>query len=243
MANPMRQGPTNSRGRNIRMQIMKNNSTATNSKPTLMPERNGMPRVASGSPFRAEKAAREFARLVPRGAWAAEARQVSYLWFLGALRSSHGLDYLMAVKDGALDAKFKGGTQQIAQRLADALGERLAQLDAPLVKGVDPPDGALREDIMLVERDQFPERVRGQAFGQDDVGRPVAFADTEWRLRRVRPFRGKLFLRLAERQSLGLGEQVRHQEVVLLQARAQGTVETDEVAGDQLRALMDQLVK
>src|SRR5216110_3774555 len=41
MANPMKQGPTNSRGRNIKMQIMKNSSTATSSSPTLMPERSG----------------------------------------------------------------------------------------------------------------------------------------------------------------------------------------------------------
>jgi monoamine oxidase len=76
------------------------------------------------------KAAREFARLVPRGAWATDARQISYLWFLDALRSNHGLEYLMAVKDGMLDAKFKGGMQQIAQRLADALGDRIV-LGAP----------------------------------------------------------------------------------------------------------------
>jgi monoamine oxidase len=85
-------------------------------------------------------AAREFARLVPRGAWAAEARQVSYLWFLDALRSSHGLDYLMAVKGGALDAKFKGGVQQIAQRMADALGERVV-LGAPVRKIIQGSDG------------------------------------------------------------------------------------------------------
>ncbi|MGD0191767.1 MAG: FAD-dependent oxidoreductase [Rhizomicrobium sp.] len=76
-------------------------------------------------------AAREFARLVPRGAWAAEARQVSYLWFLDALRSSHGLSYLMEVKGGALDAKFTGGMQQIAQRMAEALGRRVV-LNAPV---------------------------------------------------------------------------------------------------------------
>ena len=86
------------------------------------------------------RAAREFARLVPRGAWAAEARQVSYLWFLDALRSSHGLDYLMTVKDGALDAKFKGGMHQIVQRLADALGEHLV-LGAPVSRIVQTDDG------------------------------------------------------------------------------------------------------
>ncbi len=71
------------------------------------------------------KAAREFARLVPRGAWAAEASQVSYLWFLDALRSGTGLDYLMGVKDGALDSKFQGGMHQIAARMADELGARV----------------------------------------------------------------------------------------------------------------------
>ena len=85
-------------------------------------------------------AAREFARLVPRGAWAAEARQVSYLWFLDALRNAGGIEYLMAVKGGALDAKFKGGMQQIAQRMGDELGERLI-LGAPVEKIVQDSSG------------------------------------------------------------------------------------------------------
>ena len=38
----------------------------------------------------------QFARLVPNGAWAAEAAQVSYLWFLDALRCGEGLASLMA---------------------------------------------------------------------------------------------------------------------------------------------------
>ena len=45
----------------------------------------------------------------------------------------------------------------------DALGERLAQLHAPLVEGIDLPDRALREDAVLVERDQLAERCRRQA--------------------------------------------------------------------------------
>jgi monoamine oxidase len=85
-------------------------------------------------------AAREFARLVPRGAWAAEARQVSYLWFLDALRNAGGLDYFMAVKGGALDAKFKGGMQQIAQRMGDELGGQL-MLGTPVEKIVQDSDG------------------------------------------------------------------------------------------------------
>jgi monoamine oxidase len=85
-------------------------------------------------------AAREFARLVPRGAWAAEARQVSYLWFLDALRSSHGLAYLMEVKGGALDAKFAGGMQQIAQRMAEGLGDGVV-VGAPVQRVVQNGDG------------------------------------------------------------------------------------------------------
>src|SRR6185295_8746911 len=66
IANPMKHGPTRSRGRNTRMQIMKNNSTATSSSPTLMPERRGMPSVAGGLPFRAENAVRELAVVLIR---------------------------------------------------------------------------------------------------------------------------------------------------------------------------------
>src|SRR5947207_5966103 len=65
MAKPMKQGPASSL-RNTRMQIMKNNSTATSSSPTLIPERNGMPSVANGSPLSAEKAVRELAMVLMR---------------------------------------------------------------------------------------------------------------------------------------------------------------------------------
>ena len=84
--------------------------------------------------------AREFARLVPRGAWAAEASQVSYLWFLDALRSGEGLNSLMAVKGGVLELKFKGGLNQIARRLAEELGDRVV-LAAPARRIVQDTDG------------------------------------------------------------------------------------------------------
>ena len=48
------------------MQIMKNNSTQTRSRPTLMPERRGMPSVASGLPLSAEKAVRELETVLMR---------------------------------------------------------------------------------------------------------------------------------------------------------------------------------
>jgi monoamine oxidase len=77
------------------------------------------------------KSGRAFARLVPRGAWAVDASQISYLWFLDALRSGTGLKYLMDVKGGALDSKFLGGMHQIAARLAEELGDRVV-LGAPV---------------------------------------------------------------------------------------------------------------
>ena len=65
IAKPMKQGPAISL-RNARMQIMKNNSTLTSSKPTLIPDLRGMRRVASGFPFSAEKAVRELATVLMR---------------------------------------------------------------------------------------------------------------------------------------------------------------------------------
>jgi monoamine oxidase len=86
------------------------------------------------------KAAREFARIVPRGAWAVETRQISYLWFMDALRSGEGLAHLMAVRDGILDMKFMGGMHHIPSRLAAELGDRVV-LSAPAEKIVQDDSG------------------------------------------------------------------------------------------------------
>src|SRR3954452_19446265 len=50
----------------------------------------------------------------------------------------------------------------------------LAQLDPPLVEGVDAPDRALGEDAVLIEGDQGAERVRVEPLGEDRVGGTVA---------------------------------------------------------------------
>ena len=86
------------------------------------------------------KHAREFARIVPRSAWAVEPRQVSYLWFLDALRGAGGLDYLMTVKGGALEAKLSTGMNAVARGLAAELGERVV-LSAPVSKIVQDANG------------------------------------------------------------------------------------------------------
>ena len=43
----------------------------------------------------------------------------------------------------------------------DALGEHLPQLDPPLVKRIDLPDGTLGENAVFVQRDEFAQRRRG----------------------------------------------------------------------------------
>src|SRR6185312_13041257 len=43
----------------------------------------------------------------------------------------------------------------------DLHGQDLAQLDPPLVEGVDPPDGALGEDVERIQRHQRAQRLRG----------------------------------------------------------------------------------
>src|SRR5260221_4736555 len=66
MAKPMKQGPVRFGGRNIKMLIMKNNSTVMSSMPTLIPERMGMANGAQGSPLRAANADRLLACVLMR---------------------------------------------------------------------------------------------------------------------------------------------------------------------------------
>ena len=101
----------------------------------------------------------------------------------------------------------------------DRHGQRLAQLDPPLVEGVDPPDRALGEDAVLVEGDQRPERLRRQALGEDRVGGPVALEHAVRHELLRRPLGAHLLGRLAEGERLALGEDVGHQQVVVVAER------------------------
>ena len=125
----------------------------------------------------------------------------------------------------------------------DALGQHLAQLHAPLIERADVPDGALGEDIVLVERDQLAERFRREPLGEDGVGRAVALEDPV----RHEPIRHALGLDLlrrhAERQRLALRKDVGQQHVVVAPQRRQRLAEGDEVARDEPRPLVNQLVE
>jgi hypothetical protein len=68
---------------------------------------------------------------------------------------------------------------------------------------------------MLVKGDQLPERLRGESFGKDRVGRSIALEHPVGH----QPIRRALGLDLlgclAEGQRLGLGEDVCQQQVVV----------------------------
>src|SRR3989442_1045622 len=49
----------------------------------------------------------------------------------------------------------------------DPLRQHLAELDSPLVEGVDAPDASLGEDAVLIQRDQAAEDLWVEALGED----------------------------------------------------------------------------
>ena len=48
----------------------------------------------------------------------------------------------------------------------DALGQGLAQFDAPLVEGVDAPNDPLGKDAVFVEGHELAQDFRGEALGE-----------------------------------------------------------------------------
>ena len=96
---------------------------------------------------------------------------------------------------------------------------------------------------MLVERNQFAERLRRQSLGQNRGRRSITLERTV-RHKPVRRTRGPdLFGRFTERERLGLREHIGQQEIMVLAERIERVNETDEVARDKLRPLMDELVE
>ena len=117
-----------------------------------------------------------------------------------------------------------------------------------LTERIDTPDDALREDLVLVQRDERAER-RGREEREDDrVARPVALEDLglDERVGRARAeLLADLRLGLAERERLGLREEVAEQDAVVLRARDRVVRRRgrEEVGGDELRALVHELVE
>src|SRR5512142_1711730 len=90
------------------------------------------------------------------------------------------------------DERARGGVGLLRKRRAvgecgdQRLGERLAQLDAPLVERIDAEEDALDERAVLVEREQCAEALRVERRQQERRGRAIArtCARTDRRLER-----------------------------------------------------------
>ena len=111
------------------------------------------------------------------------------------------------------------GSAALVELRDDALREHLAELDAPLVERVDVPDRALREDAVLVERDERARARRASAARARSVfdGRlpsNTRCGTSQSGVPSAATSRG----RLAERERLGLREHVRDQQVVVAAA-------------------------
>src|SRR5581483_3896870 len=124
----------------------------------------------------------------------------------------------------------------------DPAGERLAELDSPLIERVDVPDRPLREHLVLVQGDQAAEGPWVELVGQDRGGGPIAGEGPMGNEPLRNPLGAHLIARLAERERLGLREQVGHEQVVVAADRVRRSDEADQVARDQLGALMQELI-
>lgn len=70
-----------------------------------------------------DEVARAFVRFLSRGLFSAEAHEMSLLHFLFYIRSGGGIETMVATRDGAQDSRIVGGSQRIAERLAEELGD------------------------------------------------------------------------------------------------------------------------
>ena len=74
---------------------------------------------------------REFFRICCQAVFATEAANVSLLHALFYSHSGGGLEHLISTEGGAQHARVDGGMQQVAERLAEGLGDRV-RLDEPV---------------------------------------------------------------------------------------------------------------
>ena len=86
--------------------------------------------------------ARDLIRLAVHAVWAAEPEEISMLHFLAYARSGGSIESLLDTEAGAQDSRIVGGSQAIANRMAEDLGDRV--LTGLPVATVVRDDGAVR---------------------------------------------------------------------------------------------------
>src|SRR5271165_4727541 len=140
-----------------------------------------------------------------------------------------------------------GGTVVLKRRLFgvgklrdNALSQHFTEFHTPLIEGIDLPDGALCENAVLVERDEFAQDLRRQAIGQDRGRRTVALK----RFVRHQPLgsssRRNFLRRFTERQRLRLRQYIGEEQVMMNSQRIELVHESDEVAWDRLGSLVNE---
>lgn len=101
-------------------------------EPWSAPKAQHLDQQSLGGWLRSVKAtatAHDLMAIMARVTWGAEPDDVSMLHALRYVKAAGGLDRMLDVADGAQQDHFQAGTQQIAVKMADALGERI-QLNA-----------------------------------------------------------------------------------------------------------------
>jgi monoamine oxidase len=99
------------------------------------------------------KGARLFLDIVVRAVFTSEPRDLSFLYFLSYLKSGHGLESLISIKEGAQESRFVGGAQRLSILMAEQLGERVV-LNCPVRSITQDADG------VTVQTDRGPFRGR-----------------------------------------------------------------------------------
>ncbi|WP_102145502.1 flavin monoamine oxidase family protein [Mycobacterium hubeiense] len=90
----------------------------------------------------ASASTRDLMAIMSRVTWGCEPNAVSMLHAARYVKAAGGLGRMLDVRGGAQQDRFPGGTQQIAVRMADELGPRVA-LNAPVRRVVRGSDGGV----------------------------------------------------------------------------------------------------
>ena len=90
--------------------------------------------------------ARVFFELICEAVWAVEPHDVSLLHMLFYIRSAGGVEALVDTEGGAQEARFVGGSQRIALRMAEELGDAV-RLQTPVRSIAWDDEGVTVEDV------------------------------------------------------------------------------------------------
>ena len=90
---------------------------------------------------------------------------------------------------------------------------------------------------MFVKRDELAENFRREFFRENDIRRTIAFKNAMRHKRIRRAFSFDFFGGFAKSESLGLGKDIRQQNVVVPTQRSEGVAKRDKITWDNPRAL------